>query len=112
MAKTARRRPTPAIKLSRWKWVGKGPQDRPLSGEMIGRSKAEVAAELTKQNIVIRRISKKGNLGGSGRILVSPTLYAAIPSTLTGCLLIWLMLVSSQVRSIRCLIVLRLIKRK
>ena len=68
MAKTARRRPTPAIKLSRWKWVGKGPQDRPLSGEMIGRSKAEVAAELAKQNIVIRRISKKGNLGGSGRI--------------------------------------------
>jgi len=68
MAKTARRRPKPAIKLSRWKWVGKGPQDRPLSGEMIGRSKAEVAAELAKQNIVIRRISKKGNLGGSGRI--------------------------------------------
>ena len=68
MAKTARRRPTPAIKLSRWKWVGKGPQDRPLSGEMIGRSKAEVAAELAKQNVVIRRISKKGNLGGSGRI--------------------------------------------
>ncbi|MBT2788095.1 MULTISPECIES: type II secretion system F family protein [unclassified Halomonas] len=68
MAKTVRRRQTPAIKLARWKWIGKGPQDRPLSGEMIGRSKAEVAAELTKQNIVIRRISKKGNLGGSGRI--------------------------------------------
>lgn len=68
MAKTARRRQTPAIKLARWKWIGKGPQDRPLSGEMIGRSKAEVAAELTKQNIVIRRISKKGNLGGNGRI--------------------------------------------
>ncbi|MBS3667808.1 type II secretion system F family protein [Vreelandella boliviensis] len=68
MAKTARRRQTPAIKLARWKWSGKGPQDRPLSGEMIGRSKAEVAAELTKQHIVIGRISKKGNLGGSGRI--------------------------------------------
>ncbi|MDQ7731139.1 type II secretion system F family protein [Halomonas sp. SpR1] len=68
MAKTARRRQTPAIKLSRWKWSGKGPQDRALSGEMIGRSKAEVAAELTKQHIVIRRISKKGSLGGSGRI--------------------------------------------
>lgn len=68
MAKTARRRQTPAIKLSRWKWVGKGPQDRTLSGEMIGRSKAEIAAELTKQNIVIRRISKKGGLGGHGRI--------------------------------------------
>ncbi|MBT2774404.1 type II secretion system F family protein [Halomonas sp. ISL-60] len=68
MAKTIRRRQTSAIKLARWKWIGKGPQDRPLSGEMIGRSKAEVAAELTKQNIVIRRISKKGNLGGSGRI--------------------------------------------
>lgn len=68
MAKTARRRQTPTIKLSRWKWSGKGPQDRPLSGEMIGRSKTEVAAELTKQNIVIRHISKKGNLGGNGRI--------------------------------------------
>ncbi|MEA2117403.1 type II secretion system F family protein [Halovibrio sp. HP20-50] len=68
MAKTARRRQTPAIKLSRWKWVGKGPQDRTLSGEMIGRSKTEIAAELTKQNIVIRRISKKGGLGGYGRI--------------------------------------------
>lgn len=68
MAKTARRRQTPAIKLARWKWRGKGPQDRALSGEMIGRSKAEVAAELTKQHIVIGRISKKGNLGGSGRI--------------------------------------------
>ncbi|OWV28257.1 type II secretion system F family protein [Halomonas campaniensis] len=68
MAKTARRRQTPAIKLARWKWSGKGPQDRALSGEMIGRSKAEVAAELTKQHIVIGRISKKGNLGGSGRI--------------------------------------------
>ncbi|TVU89256.1 type II secretion system F family protein [Vreelandella titanicae] len=68
MAKTARRRQTPAIKLVRWKWSGKGPRNRPLSGEMIGRSKAEVAAELTKQGIVIRRISKKGTLGGSGRI--------------------------------------------
>ncbi|MCA8864625.1 MULTISPECIES: type II secretion system F family protein [unclassified Halomonas] len=68
MAKTARRRQTPATKLARWKWSGKGPQDRALSGEMIGRSKAEVAAELTKQHIVIGRISKKGNLGGSGRI--------------------------------------------
>lgn len=68
MAKTARRRQTPAIKLARWKWIGKGPQDRALSGEMIGRSKAEVAAKLTKQNIVIHRISKKANLGGNGRI--------------------------------------------
>ncbi|BBI61593.1 hypothetical protein HSBAA_28990 [Vreelandella sulfidaeris] len=68
MAKTARRRQSPPIKLARWKWSGKGPQDRPLSGEMIGRSKTEVAAELTKQNIVIRRINKKGNLGGNGRI--------------------------------------------
>jgi len=33
MAKTARRRQTPAIKLARWKWSGKGPQDRTLSGD-------------------------------------------------------------------------------
>lgn len=65
---TKRRRQTPAIKLVRWKWIGKGPQDRTLSGEMIGRTKAEVAAELTKQNIVIQRIRKKGSLGSSGSI--------------------------------------------
>ena len=68
MTKRARRRQTPAIKLSRWKWIGKGPQNRTLSGEMIGRSKAEVTAELAKQNIDIRRISKKGSIGGNGRI--------------------------------------------
>lgn len=69
MAKTTRQRQAPAIKLARWKWIGIGPQDRPLSGEMIGRSKADIAAELTKQHIVIRRITKKGGLGGgSGRI--------------------------------------------
>lgn len=77
MAKTARRRQTPVIQLSRWKWIGKGPQDRTLSGEMIGRSKAEVAAELAKQNIVIRRITKKGNLSGSGRINTSDVMVFA-----------------------------------
>lgn len=66
--RTKRRRQTPAIKLSRWKWIGKGPQDRTLSGEMIGRTKAEVATELTKQNIVIRRIRKKGGLSSGGHI--------------------------------------------
>lgn len=65
MAKRARRRQTPAIKLSRWKWIGKGPQNRTLSGEMIGRSKAEVTAELAKQNIDIRRITKKAALAAT-----------------------------------------------
>lgn len=68
MAKQTRRRQPPTIKLIRWKWVGTGPQERVLSGEIIGRSKAEVAAELSKQNIAVRRISKKGGFSSRGRV--------------------------------------------
>ncbi|WP_346797952.1 type II secretion system F family protein [Halomonas sp. Bachu 37] len=67
MAKAKRQRDD-TIKLFRWKWSGKGPGDRAINGEMIGRTKAEVSAELRKQNITVRRVSKKGGIGGSGRI--------------------------------------------
>lgn len=83
MANTTHLRPTRAIKLSRWKWIGKGPQGRPLSGEMIGRNKAEIAAALRKQDIVIRRISKKSNVVGSSRINASDiTLFARQMATM------------------------------
>lgn len=65
MAKRARRRQTPAIKLSRWKWIGKGPQNRTLSGEMIGRSKAEVTAELAKQILIFGVSVKKAALAAT-----------------------------------------------
>ncbi|MFN2411075.1 MAG: type II secretion system F family protein, partial [Halomonas sp.] len=52
----------------RWKWEGTGPQNRTLSGEMIGRSKADVASELANQQINVKRLRKKGGLGGRGRI--------------------------------------------
>ncbi|TVP45759.1 MAG: type II secretion system F family protein [Halomonas sp.] len=68
MAKAKRQRQTPTIQLSRWKWQGKNSHNKPLSGEMIGRSKTEIAAELTKRNIVIRRIRKKSRLTNGGRI--------------------------------------------
>lgn len=67
MAKTRRTR-RPTLQLYRWKWSGKGPQDRTLSGETIGRSKAEVIAELAGQSINIKRIRKTSTLSGAGRI--------------------------------------------
>lgn len=68
MAKAPRARRQPSIQLYRWKWEGIGPQDRPLSGEIIGRSKADVASELANQQINVRRLRKKGGLSGRGRI--------------------------------------------
>lgn len=68
MAKAPRARRQPSIQLYRWKWEGIGPQDRPLSGEIIGRSKADVASELANQQINVRRLRKKGGLRGRGRI--------------------------------------------
>ncbi|MGO1718513.1 MAG: type II secretion system F family protein, partial [Halomonas sp.] len=67
MAKTRRTR-RPALQLYRWKWSGKGPQDRTLSGETIGHNKAEVIAELAGQSINIKRIRKTSTLRGAGRI--------------------------------------------
>ncbi|MCO7245139.1 type II secretion system F family protein [Halomonas sp. Mc5H-6] len=68
MAKSPRARRQPSIQLYRWKWEGTGPQNRTLSGEIIGRSKADVASELANQQINVKRLRKKGGLGGRGRI--------------------------------------------
>ncbi|EHA16782.1 type II secretion system F family protein [Halomonas sp. HAL1] len=64
----ARRGRRPSLQLYRWKWAGKGPQDRTLSGETLGRSKAEVTAELAGQSINVKRIRKINSLSGAGRI--------------------------------------------
>ncbi|MDQ7730075.1 type II secretion system F family protein [Halomonas sp. SpR8] len=66
MAKARRRRT--ATQLYRWKWSGKGPQDRTLNGESIGRSKAEVLAGLAGQSINVKRIRKTNLLSSGGRI--------------------------------------------
>lgn len=68
MAKSPRARRQPAIQLYRWKWEGTGPQNRTLSGEIIGRSKADVASELANQQVNVKRLRKKGGLSGRGRI--------------------------------------------
>lgn len=52
------------IKLYRWRWSGKGPNGRKVSGEIIAARKAEVEKELTGQNIVVKNIRRKGGLGG------------------------------------------------
>ncbi|XKH61402.1 type II secretion system F family protein [Halomonas sediminis] len=64
----AKRKRTAPIKLYRWKWSGMGPTNRTISGEMVGRSKAEVSAELKSQHIAVRKLRKKGSLGGGGSI--------------------------------------------
>lgn len=67
MPKTRRRR-HPSVQLYRWKWVGQGPQKRMLSGETIGRSKADVTATLSEQNINVKRVRKLSSISGAGRI--------------------------------------------
>ncbi|MBZ5487940.1 type II secretion system F family protein [Halomonas aquamarina] len=47
-------------RLYRWKWTATGPASQPLDGESIGHSKADIIAELSRQNIHVRRIRKIG----------------------------------------------------
>lgn len=68
MARKPRARRTPEIQLARWKWVGKGPNNRVLSGEMVGSTKAGISAELQNQGITVQKLRKKGSLSGRGSI--------------------------------------------
>ncbi|RUR31798.1 type II secretion system F family protein [Vreelandella nanhaiensis] len=54
--------------LYRWKWIGIGPQARSITGESIGHSKSDIIVELSKQNIHVRRIHRKGGTYSSGGI--------------------------------------------
>jgi type IV pilus assembly protein PilC len=52
------------IKLYRWRWTGKGPNGRRVSGEMVAAKKAEVEKVLVGQNIIIANIKRKSGFGG------------------------------------------------
>ncbi|GGX90394.1 type II secretion system protein F [Litchfieldella qijiaojingensis] len=57
------------IKLYRWRWSGKGPNGRRVSGEIVAGHKAEVERELSDQNIVVKTIRRRSGLtGGMGKI--------------------------------------------
>lgn len=57
------------IKLYRWRWAGKGPNGRKVSGEIVAGHKAEVERELSGQNIVVKTIRRRSGLtGGVGKI--------------------------------------------
>ncbi|MFY0990167.1 type II secretion system F family protein [Halomonas sp. C05BenzN] len=57
------------IKLYRWRWSGKGPNGRRVSGEIIAAKKAEVEKELSGQNIMVKTVRRKGGFGsGMGKI--------------------------------------------
>ncbi|WP_424779068.1 type II secretion system F family protein [Onishia taeanensis] len=50
-------------KLQRWKWTGKGPGGRRVSGEIVAKEKQEVERQLNSQNILVKSIRRKSSLG-------------------------------------------------
>ncbi|WP_192036895.1 type II secretion system F family protein [Halomonas sp. YLGW01] len=60
------RKPKSAVKskLYQWKWTGKGPGGRRVSGELIATEKAEVERVLNGQRIMVKNIRRKSGLGG------------------------------------------------
>ncbi|WP_372374237.1 type II secretion system F family protein [Vreelandella venusta] len=64
-AKALRKKPTP---LYRWRWEGKGPQDRAMRGELIGRTKPEIIEQLAKQRIVATKVQKRSSFGGRSKV--------------------------------------------
>lgn len=64
-AKALRKKPTP---LHRWRWEGKGPQDRAMRGELIGRTKPEIIEQLAKQRIVATKVQKRSSFGGRSKV--------------------------------------------
>jgi type IV pilus assembly protein PilC len=51
-------------KLYRWRWTGKGPNGRKISGEIIAAKKAEVEKVLNGQNVIVANIRRKSGFGG------------------------------------------------
>ncbi|MFI0471253.1 type II secretion system F family protein [Halomonas sp. HMF6819] len=54
--------------LHRWKWQGKGPKDRLMKGELIGRSRDDIIDQLAKQRITVLKIQKRNSLSGRGKV--------------------------------------------
>lgn len=54
--------------LHRWKWAGTGPQDRPMRGELIGRTKISIVEQLAKQRITATKIQKRSSFSGRGKV--------------------------------------------
>ncbi|MDI4636042.1 MULTISPECIES: type II secretion system F family protein [Halomonadaceae] len=52
-----------SAKLQRWKWSGKGPGGRRVSGEIAAKEKHEVEQQLTSQNILVKSIRRKSSFG-------------------------------------------------
>jgi len=50
-------------KLQRWKWTGKGPGGRRVSGEIVAKEKQEVERQLNSQNILVKSVRRKSSLG-------------------------------------------------
>jgi type IV pilus assembly protein PilC len=58
-------------KLQRWKWTGKGPGGRRVSGEIVAKEKEEVQQQLNGQNILVKSIRRKSSFG-SGMSKIKP----------------------------------------
>ncbi len=66
MAKAKAR--TKLAPLHRWKWQGKGPKDRVMKGELIGRTKDEIVEQLARQRVTAQKIQKRSSLNGRGSV--------------------------------------------
>ncbi|MAX33029.1 type IV pilus assembly protein PilC [Onishia taeanensis] len=58
-------------KLQRWKWTGKGPGGRRVSGEIVAKEKEEVQQQLNSQNILVKSVRRKSSFG-SGMSKIKP----------------------------------------
>lgn len=57
------------LKLYRWRWTGKSPGGRMVSGELVATAKQEVERELASQNIIVKRVRRRSGLGaGTGSV--------------------------------------------
>ena len=56
---TGSARATGKLKLYRWRWAGKGPGGRTVSGEVVAAEKHEVERELASQDIVVKRVRRR-----------------------------------------------------
>ena len=62
-------RPPKKLKLYRWRWTGKGPGGRRVSGETVAAQRFEVERELANQKIIVKHVRRRSGIGsGMGTI--------------------------------------------
>jgi type IV pilus assembly protein PilC len=61
-------KPPKRVVMHRWQWRGKNLRGESVAGELIASEIDEVRKELTRQRIIVKRITRKTGMFGLGRI--------------------------------------------